>query len=295
MIEELTCYQQDIINMKKNTKKTLTLHLVSDSTGETLKAVSSAAAAQFSELEYQQKTYPMVRTVTQLERVFKNIKEEKGVVFCTLVEEEVREKLEQFCKKENILYLPVMENIVSVLEEYTGFEAINKPGGQHILNDDYFKRIEAINYTLEHDDGQGQLNLENADVIVVGVSRTSKTPTCIYLANQGIKAANYPLVPHVGISEELENVKNTQVVALITSAHTLVEIRRKRSIELGLNNTDNDYIDIHKVEEEITTAKRIFANKGWPVIDITRRSVEETASAIMNILSLKEEENVERK
>ena len=281
--------------MKKNTKNTLTLHLVSDSTGETLKAVSSAAAAQFSELEYQQKTYPMVRTVTQLERVFKNIKEEKGVVFCTLVEEEVREKLEQFCKRENILYLPVMENIVSVLEEYTGFEAINKPGGQHILNDDYFKRIEAINYTLEHDDGQGQLNLENADVIVVGVSRTSKTPTCIYLANQGIKAANYPLVPHVGISEELENVKNTQVVALITSAHTLVEIRRKRSIELGLNNTDNDYIDIHKVEEEITTAKRIFANKGWPVIDITRRSVEETASAIMNILSLKEEENVERK
>jgi len=281
--------------MKKNTKNTLTLHLVSDSTGETLKAVSSAAAAQFSELEYQQKTYPMVRTVTQLERVFKNIKDEKGVVFCTLVEEEVREKLEQFCKKENILYLPVMENIVSVLEEYTGFEAINKPGGQHILNDDYFKRIEAINYTLEHDDGQGQLNLENADVIVVGVSRTSKTPTCIYLANQGIKAANYPLVPHVGISEELENVKNTQVVALITSAHTLVEIRRKRSIELGLNNTDNDYIDIHKVEEEITTAKRIFANKGWPVIDITRRSVEETASAIMNILSLKEEENVERK
>lgn len=281
--------------MKKNTKNTLTLHLVSDSTGETLKAVSSAAAAQFSELEYQQKTYPMVRTVTQLERVFKNIKEEKGVVFCTLVEEEVREKLEQFCKKQNILYLPVMENIVSVLEEYTGFEAINKPGGQHILNDDYFKRIEAINYTLEHDDGQGQLNLENADVIVVGVSRTSKTPTCIYLANQGIKAANYPLVPHVGISEELENVKNTQVVALITSAHTLVEIRRKRSIELGLNNRDNDYIDIHKVEEEITTAKRIFANKGWPVIDITRRSVEETASAIMNILSLKEEENVERK
>ena len=280
--------------MKKN-KKILTLHLISDSTGETLKAVSAAAAAQFSELKYQQKTYPMVRTITQLERVFKNIKEEKGVVFCTLVEEVVREKLKQFCKKENILYLPVMENIVSFLEEYTGFEAINKPGGQHILNDDYFKRIEAINYTLEHDDGQGQLNLENADVIVVGVSRTSKTPTCIYLANQGIKAANYPLVPHVGISEELENVKNTQVVALITSAHTLVEIRRKRSIDLGLNNTDNDYIDIHKVEEEITTAKRIFANKGWPVIDITRRSVEETASAIMNILSLKEEENAGRK
>ena len=281
--------------MKKNIKTVLTLHLISDSTGETLKAVATAAAVQFSELEYQQKTYPMVRTATQLERVFKNLKEEKGVVLCTLVEEEVRQKLERFCKKENISYLPVMENIISILEEHTGFEAINKPGGQHILNDDYFKRIEAINYTLEHDDGQGQFDLENADVIIVGVSRTSKTPTCIYLANQGIKAANYPLVPHVGISEELENIKNTQVVALITSAHTLVEIRRKRSLELGLDNTDNDYIDIHKVEEEITTAKRIFANKGWPVIDITRRSVEETASAIMNILSLKEEKNAERK
>ena len=136
--------------------------------------------------------------------------------------------------------------------------------------------------------------MKQYDVIVVGVSRTSKTPTCIYLANQGIKAANYPLVPHIGLSKELEKVKNTQVVALITSAQTLVEIRRKRSAELGLVNTDNDYIDIHKVEEEIITAKRIFANKGWPVIDITRRSVEETASAIMNILSLKEEENAEK-
>ena len=157
------------------------------------------------------------------------------------------------------------------------------------------KRIESINYTLEHYDGQGQLDLERSDVIIVGVSRTSKTPTCIYLANQGIKAANYPLVPHVGISKELDNIKNTQVVALITSANTLVEIRRKRSIELGLENKDNDYVDIHKVEEEIISAKRIFANKGWPVIDITRRSVEETASAIMNILSLKEEKNAQKK
>ncbi len=278
--------------MKKEIKKSLTLHLISDSTGVTLRAVSSAAAAQFTELNYQQKTYPMVRTITQLNRVLETIRIEKGVVFCTLVEEEVREKLEKFCKKEKIPYFPVMENIVSLLEKYTGIKAINKPGGQHILNDDYFKRIEAINYTLEHDDGQGQINLEDADVIVVGVSRTSKTPTCIYLANQGIKAANYPLVPHIGISDELNAIENTQVVALITSAHALVEIRRKRSATLGISAVDNDYIDIHKVEEEITAAKRIFANKGWPVIDITRRSVEETSSAIMNILSQKEEKNV---
>ena len=278
--------------MKKEQRKSLTLHLISDSTGVTLRAVSSAAAAQFTELNYQEKTYPMVRTITQLNRVLETIRTDKGVVFCTLVEEEVREKLEKFCKKENIPYFPVMENIVSLLEKYTGIKAINKPGGQHILNDDYFKRIEAINYTLEHDDGQGQINLEEADVIVVGVSRTSKTPTCIYLANQGIKAANYPLVPHIGISDELNAIKNTQVVALITSAHALVEIRRKRSATLGISAVDNDYIDIHKVEEEITAAKRIFANKGWPVIDITRRSVEETSSAIMNILSQKEQKNV---
>jgi len=278
--------------MKKEIRKSLILHLISDSTGVTLRAVSSAAAAQFTELDYQEKTYPMVRTITQLNRVLETIRIDKGVVFCTLVEEEVREKLEKFCKKENIPYFPVMENIVSLLEKYTGIKAINKPGGQHILNDDYFKRIEAINYTLEHDDGQGQINLEEADVIVVGVSRTSKTPTCIYLANQGIKAANYPLVPHIGISDELNAIKNTQVVALITSAHALVEIRRKRSATLGISVVDNDYIDIHKVEEEITAAKRIFANKGWPVIDITRRSVEETSSAIMNILSQKEQKNV---
>ena len=278
--------------MKKEIRKSLTLHLISDSTGVTLRAVSSAAAAQFTELDYQEKTYPMVRTITQLNRVLETIRIDKGVVFCTLVEEKVREKLEKFCKKENIPYFPVMENIVSLLEKYTGIKAINKPGGQHILNDDYFKRIEAINYTLEHDDGQGQINLEEADVIVVGVSRTSKTPTCIYLANQGIKAANYPLVPHIGISDELNAIKNTQVVALITSAHALVEIRRKRSATLGISAVDNDYIDIHKVEEEITAAKRIFANKGWPVIDITRRSVEETSSAIMNILSQKEQKNV---
>ncbi len=278
--------------MKKEIRKSLILHLISDSTGVTLRAVSSAAAAQFTELDYQEKTYPMVRTITQLNRVLETIRIDKGVVFCTLVEEEVREKLEKFCKKENIPYFPLMENIVSLLEKYTGIKAINKPGGQHILNDDYFKRIEAINYTLEHDDGQGQINLEEADVIVVGVSRTSKTPTCIYLANQGIKAANYPLVPHIGISDELNAIKNTQVVALITSAHALVEIRRKRSATLGISVVDNDYIDIHKVEEEITAAKRIFANKGWPVIDITRRSVEETSSAIMNILSQKEQKNV---
>ena len=274
--------------MNKVEKKHLKMHLVSDSTGETLRAVSKAAAAQFIEAEYEQTTYPMVRTKTQLGRVLENIKKNKGVVLCTLVDEKLQEELERFCIKEKISYMPVMESIVNLLEKDTGLSAINKPGGQHVLNEEYFRRIEAINYTLEHDDGEGQKDLEAADVIVVGVSRTSKTPTCIYLANKGVKAANYPLVPDVGISEELESVKTPTVVALITSAQTLVEIRTKRALELGLKDKKTDYTNIHKVEEEVIAAKRIFANKGWPVIDITRRSVEETASAIMNILSLKE-------
>ena len=274
--------------MNKSGKKYLKMHLVSDSTGETLRAVSNAAAAQFTEVEYEQTTYPMVRTKTQLERVLASIKKDKGVVLCTLVDEKLQEDLQEFCIREKISYMPVMESIVNLLEKDTGLSAINKPGGQHVLNDEYFKRIEAINNTLEHDDGEGQKNLEAADVIVVGVSRTSKTPTCIYLANKGIKAANYPLVPNVGISEELKSVKKPTVVALITSAQTLVEIRTKRALELGLKDKKTDYTNIHKVEEEVIAAKRIFANKGWPVIDITRRSVEETASAIMNIISLKE-------
>ena len=274
--------------MNKVEKKYLKMHLVSDSTGETLRAVSKAAAAQFIEAEYEQTTYPMVRTKTQLGRVLENIKKNKGVVLCTLVDEKLQEELEQFCIKEKISYMPVMESIVNLLEKDTGLSAINKPGGQHVLNEEYFRRIEAINYTLEHDDGEGQKDLEAADVIVVGVSRTSKTPTCIYLANKGVKAANYPLVPDVGISEELESVKTPIVVALITSAQTLVEIRTKRALELGQEKKKTDYTNIHKVEEEVVAAKRIFANKGWPVIDITRRSVEETASAIMNIISLKE-------
>ena len=280
--------------MKRSKKRNLMMHLVSDSTGETLRAVSNAAVAQFDKVEYEQTTYPMVRTKTQLDRVLKSIKKNKGVVLCTLVDQSLQEELEGFCKKEKISYMPVMESIVNLLEKDTGLDAINKPGGQHILNDEYFKRIEAINYTLEHDDGEGQKNLELADVIVVGVSRTSKTPTCIYLANKGIKAANYPLVPDIGVSKELEEVKTPTVVALITSAQTLVEIRRKRSLELGLKDKETDYTDIHKVEEEIIAAKRIFANKGWPVIDITRRSVEETASAIMNIISLKEKRKNEQ-
>ena len=175
-----------------------------------------------------------------------------------------------------------MNNIVSLIEDETGTKATKMPGGQHKLNDEYFKRIEALNFTLEHDDGQNIETITNAEIILVGVSRTSKTPTCIYLANQGIKAANIPLVPNQDLPK-LDGNKNLTVIALITTPQNLVEVRKKRAIELGLDPKKDEYTNINSVTKEIDNAKRLFNKMGWPTIDTTRRSVEETAAAIMSI------------
>ena len=176
-----------------------------------------------------------------------------------------------------------MNNIVSLIEDETGIKATKMPGGQHKLNDEYFKRIEALNFTLEHDDGQNIDTITGAEIILVGVSRTSKTPTCIYLANQGIKAANIPLVPNQELPKLNGNKKNLSVIALITTPQNLVEVRKKRAIELGLDPKKDEYTNINSVTKEIDDAKRLFNKMGWPTIDTTRRSVEETAAAIMSI------------
>ena len=271
--------------MNKRTKKTLTIHLVSDSTGETLRSVGAAAAAQFSSAHYIEKVYPLIRTQTQLQRVFEKIKQGDGIVLCTLVDDKLRNELQGFCGYEGIPYMPIMESIVSLIEKHLQETAIKKPGGQHELNKEYFRRIEAINYTLEHDDGQGQETLDQAEIIIVGVSRTSKTPTCIYLANQGIKAANIPLLPGQDLPKEIAKAKNSLVVSLIISPKSLVEIRQKRIKNLGLDEPQDQYTDLYKVEKEIENAKKIFSSMSWPIIDTTRRSVEETAAAILNIRS----------
>ena len=271
--------------MNKRSKKKLTIHLVSDSTGETLRSVGAAAAAQFSSANYVERVYPLIRTRKQLERVFKKIKQGRGIVLCTLVDDELRKLLEDFCDLERIPYMPIMESIVSLIEKYLKEPAIKKPGGQHELNKEYFRRIEAINYALEHDDGQGKETLVQAEIIIVGVSRTSKTPTCIYLANQGIKAANVPLLPGQDLPKEITKAKNSLVVSLIISPKSLVEIRQKRTKNLGLEEPKDQYTNLYNVEKEIENAKKIFSSMGWPIIDTTRRSVEETAAAILNIRS----------
>ena len=271
--------------MNKRSKKKLTIHLVSDSTGETLRSVGAAAAAQFSSAKYIERVYPLIRTQTQLERVFKKIIRGDGIVLCTLVDDKLRKGLEDFCGHEKIPYMPIMESIVSLIEGHLKEHAIKKPGGQHELNKEYFRRIEAINYTLEHDDGQGKETLNQAEIIIVGVSRTSKTPTCIYLANLGIKAANVPLLPGQDLPKEITKAKNSLVVSLIISPKSLVEIRQKRTKNLGLEEPKDQYTDLYNVEKEIENAKKIFSSRSWPIIDTTRRSVEETAAAILNIRS----------
>ena len=264
----------------------LIIHLISDSTGETLRSVGAAAVAQFDNLEYEENVYPLIRSKKNLERVFEKIRENPGIVLCTLVDDEISKALERFCNNNEIKYMPFMNNIVSLIEDETGIKAIKMPGGQHKLNDEYFKRIEALNFTLEHDDGQNIETITNAEIILVGVSRTSKTPTCIYLANQGIKAANIPLVPNQDLPKFDKN-KNLTVIALITTPQNLVEVRKKRAIELGLDPKKDEYTNINSVTKEIDDAKRLFNKMGWPTIDTTRRSVEETAAAIMNIRAQK--------
>jgi len=268
--------------MQKKDKK-LIIHLISDSTGETLRSVGSAAAAQFNQLEYEENVYPLIRSKKNLTRVFEKIRSNPGIVLCTLVDDKIRKSLKDFCGANNLAYMPFMNNIVSLIEFETGVKAIKQPGGQHQLNEDYFKRIEALNYTIEHDDGQNIETLNEADIILVGVSRTSKTPTCIYLANQGIKAANVPLIPYQNLPKEIETKNGPLVVALITTPQNLVEIRKKRALELGLDTKSDEYTNMESITKEIDEAKKIFGSMGWPTIDTTRRSVEETAAAIMNI------------
>ena len=272
------------INSPMNSKiKKLVIHLVSDSTGETLRSVGAAAAAQFNQLKYEENVYPSIRSQKNLERVFEKIKANPGIVLCTLIDDETRGQLESFCKKNNLSYHPFMDNIISLIEIETGIKAIKQPGTQHQLDEEYFKRIEALNYTIEHDDGQNIETIEAADIVLVGVSRTSKTPTCIYLANQGIKAANVPLLPGHGLQKEIERLNKPLIVALITTPKNLADIRTKRSLELGLDLKKDKYTNLEDVTKEIEGAKRIFISMGWPIIDTTRRSIEETAAAIMNI------------
>jgi [pyruvate, water dikinase]-phosphate phosphotransferase / [pyruvate, water dikinase] kinase len=256
------------------------LHLVSDSTGETLIAVSRAATTQYQGVSSIEHVYPLVRTHEQLERVISEIETAPGLVLMTLVDRALSERLEAFCKENGCPCLSVLSPVHDMLQSYLGAVSTPRPGAQHMLNADYFRRIDALNFTMIHDDGQHADELEEADVVLVGISRTSKTPTSIYLANRGIKTANIPLVPGVPHPPQLEILVKPLVVGLVASTDRIVQIRQNRLLSLNAS-TDSDYVDKDLVADEMAMARRLFSRHDWPVIDVTRRSIEEASATII--------------
>jgi hypothetical protein len=258
------------------------LHLVSDATGETLNSIAHAAIVQFADAEPIEHSWMLVRTPQQIEKVLAEIEANPGIVMFTMVDNETREQLQAGCRSLQVPCIPVLDLVMSGLASFLGDTARNMPGIQHVMDAEYFDRIAAMTFTLAHDDGQATANLTEADIVLVGVSRTSKTPTAIYLANRGLKVANVPLVPNCPLPGELENDMSGLVVGLTTSPERLVQIRRNRLLALN-QDEETEYIELDSVRDEVKSARRLFSARDWPVIDVTRRSIEETAAAILNL------------
>jgi len=260
----------------------LHLHLVSDATGETLETVAKAALAQFDDVEPIRHYWPMVRTPRHVDRIMADIAQNPGLVLFTIVNADIRTALEQRCTALGLPHVGAIDPVLHALSEVLGKPLKARPGLQHLLDDAYFARVEAIQFTIGHDDGLNWENWEEADIILAGVSRSSKTPTSIYLANRGYKTANIPIVVESPPPELLYRLKKPLVVGLVTNPERLVQIRRNRLLALN-QAPDTDYVDQEAVTREVAYARRMFADNDWPVIDMTRRSIEEAAAAIINL------------
>jgi regulator of PEP synthase PpsR (kinase-PPPase family) len=260
----------------------LHLHLLSDSTGETLEVIAKACLAQFEKVDVLRHFWPMVRSEGHLDRVLDDIERRPGLVLYTLVNSNIRRELEQKTRRRGIHAVSVLDPVTHALSAVLGQEAKGRPGRQHALDAAYFARVDAIQFTIAHDDGIGVENWEEADIVLAGVSRTSKTPTSIYLANRGYKVANIPLVPESPPPPALFSLEHPLVVGLTTNPERLIQIRRNRLLALN-QAPQTDYVDREAVDSELAFARRIFADQGWPVIDVTRRSIEETAFAIVGL------------
>lgn len=258
-------------------------HLVSDATGETLLTVGRAAAAQYETVSAIEHVYPLVRSSQQLDRVIAAIEASPGIVLYTLVDKELVDRLEDRCRDLGCPTLSVLTPVHMLLHSYLGAESTHRPGAQHVLNAEYFKRIDAMNFTMLHDDGQHLDTVHEADVVLIGISRTSKTPTSIYLANRGIKTANIPLVPNVPVPDQLEHLEGPLVVGLIASPQRIVQLRQNRLLALAGDTLDGSYVDEEQIGEEIAFSRKLCGRHNWQVIDVTRRSIEETAAAIVRL------------
>ncbi len=265
----------------------INLHLLSDSTGETLGSISRAVLSQFREVKVNEFMWSMVRTESKMLEAIEEIKKNPGIIIYTILNQDLLEALIENTKKDpRVKTIAALEQITEEFSEYLGKGAIKKVGRQHKLDEEYFKRIEAINFTIEHDDGKKIEDLDQAEVILVGPSRTSKSPTCVYLSHRGVKAANIPFIYGVGMPDILFEFKKPLIVGLTINPEKLVQIRKTRISQYNQQtNEENEYIDIEQVEEEVKAAKKLYKQNGWPIIEVSKRSIEETASVIFQKLN----------
>lgn len=268
------------------------LHLISDATGETLLAAGRAAAAQYKDARAIEHIYPLVRTEKQLAKVFEEIDREPGIVLYTIVDQKLARTIDDRCAAMGLPCVSVLEPVLTVFQSYLGTPAGRRVGAQHVLDAEYFRRIDALNFTMEHDDGQLPQDIKDADIVLVGISRTSKTPTSIYLANRGIKTANVPIVLDVPIPETLTGAQHPLIVGLVASAERIAHVRENRVLGSGVDYQPHAYTDRAEIARELGYARQIITRHGWPVIDVTRRSIEETAAAIMALRAKMQQQEV---
>ncbi|OQM73985.1 pyruvate, water dikinase regulatory protein [Manganibacter manganicus] len=257
------------------------LHLISDATGETLLAAGRAAAAQYKDARAIEHMYPLVRNDKQLMKVFEDIEEEPGIILYTVVDQQLARSIDERSAAMGLPCVSVLEPVLGVFQSYLGTPAGRRVGAQHVLDADYFRRIDALNFTMEHDDGQLPANMDDADIVLIGISRTSKTPTSIYLANRGIKTANIPIVLGVPVPQVLVDAKAPLIVGLIATIERISHVRQNRILGATTNYESADYVDRATITEELAYARQICTRYGWPMIDVSRRSIEETAAAIL--------------
>jgi len=259
------------------------IHLVSDASGETITRVARAAAANYASHRPIEHLHAMVRSPAQLDAAISEIEKAPGIVLYTLADRNLKSRLEEACSELGLPCVSILDPAIAALAGYLNAEIRPRVGGQHALNEEYFSRIKALDFTMMHDDGQHPETLEQADVVLVGISRTSKTPTSIYLANRGLKTANVPFVPGRPLPEELFRLKKPLVVGLVANASVISDIRRKR-LDILNDSGNHDYVDRRQIAREINELKTLCARHGWPVIDVSRRSIEETAALVLNLL-----------
>ena len=281
MPKVINSHQQPPVNRVDQPKNYFHLHLISDSTGETLMAAGRAASAQFQDAQVLEHVYPLIRNRKQLGAVLDAIDGAPGIVLYTIVDRDLSSMIDTRCREMGVPSVSVLEPIMTVFQSYLGAPSRRRVGAQHVMNAEYFRRIDALNYTMDHDDGQIITDYEEADVVLVGISRTSKTPTSIYLANRGVKTANFPIVPGNSLPPALDQARKPLIVGLIASTERIAQVRQNRMLGNAQGYNSEIYTDRATIAEELKHARSLCLRRNWPMIDVTRKSIEETAAAIL--------------